>query len=392
MSHATISSVEVTTTTNKSGSSTLSTTVHTAGGSETYNAATAYGTAVTGEQIRKLQEKVSNSLVGIDAAHQQEVDDILAQVSDTSTDTFDTNAVLSSISLANAKTASAVIGVPLHEHIRGFANTNGGSPVPLLYTTLISGGPRNPSPLAFRAFNIIPETDNIERAYKVVRDIKTALGTVLRTNTHEEDLPTGHDGAFSPLSLEFNQAGLEMLLEGVAEAFPEVKVRLAINAGASQLFSKDTYRIDQQKLTAQQLQGYYDYLIDRFHISSIEDPFDRDAFGTFREMRERHESLQVVGGELVKTNIERLHRAHEEKSVSAISVTPSDSRTLSEMLTVIRAAHEASIRCIISHGDNETPESLIADLAVGCGCFGIKPGAPGTQENDVKYERLMEIA
>ncbi|MEX1026905.1 MAG: hypothetical protein WD049_02700 [Candidatus Paceibacterota bacterium] len=391
MSNAIIQSVDIQTAPDNGGSSLLAATVTTADGSATHSTATADGISLTPKSVQDLALKITNSLLGIDAAHQQEVDSILVQITETHEPGPATNAVLNTVSGATAVTAAQITQTPLHQHLRALANTNGGTAVPRIYASLISGGPRNTSPLSFNALSIIPETDNAERARKVIRDIKTALGTVLRTQTQEDELPVGRDGAFSPRTIEFNQAGLEMLLEGVAEAFPEVKIRLAIDAGGPQVFQDDAYHIDQQKLSATQLQGYYDYLIERFHIHSIQDPFDRSTLDQFQAMRQRHPDLEIVGGELVREGIDQLHQAHDKAGISAVSIVPTDARTLSETLTLIRAAHDASLHCIISHGQNETPTSLSADLAVGCGCSGLRPGAPGTPGNDATYERLIEI-
>ncbi|MEX0672708.1 MAG: hypothetical protein WDZ82_01160 [Candidatus Paceibacterota bacterium] len=390
MSNAIINTIELQKT-SSNGSSILAATIHTTEGSNMYQTAAAEDIPSNNETTNKLQEQLTNALAGIDAAHQQEVDDILKQVLSTTDNSADTVAALSSISIAAAKTAAQVLDVPLYEHLRNISVTNGGSPIPLLYSSLVSGGSKGASPLAFQSFYIIPQTDNVRRSHKVIRDIKTALGTVLRLKTQENDLPIGSDGAYSPHSIEFNQEALELILEGVAEAFPEVKIQLALNANANKFFKDGKYHLDQQSLSAQQLHDYYDHLIERFHVSSVEDPFTADEFNEFHIMKQRHEDLDIVGGEVLESNSDILQVAQEEQGISAVSISPNNSPTLSDMLAVIRSAHNASLRCIIDHNYIETTEDFIADLAVGCGCYGIKPGSPGTQESDEKFKRLMEI-
>ena len=136
----------------------------------------------------------------------------------------------------------------------------------------------------------------------------------------------------------------------------------------------------------------YDSLIAEFNLLSIEDPFNEEDFESFGTLGRNHSRLKVVGDDLTVTNVLRLKKAIEMRSINAMIIKPNQIGTLSETLEVMKVAREGGIELIVSHRGEETNDDFIADLAFAFGCFGLKSGAPLKPERKVKYDRLVKIS
>jgi enolase len=124
---------------------------------------------------------------------------------------------------------------------------------------------------------------------------------------------------------------------------------------------------------------------------SIEDPLDEEDFEGFAKLQKSIPNIKLIGDDLTVTNKERLQRAIDDKSIQGIIIKPNQIGTLTEVIETIKLARENKIDCIVSHRSGETMDSFIADLVYGFKCFGLKSGALGPKERDIKYERLINI-
>jgi enolase len=187
------------------------------------------------------------------------------------------------------------------------------------------------------------------------------------------------------------------LTEALKATGNEKNVKLAIDAASSSFYSDGAYMVENDKLSAMQLMDMYKKMAADFNMCSFEDPFDEEDFDSFAALKAAfatnnpEKNSLVVGDDLTVTNVTRLTKAIEKKSVSAIIVKPNQIGTLTETLATMKLARDNDIHCIVSHRSGETNDGFIADLALAFGAYGLKAGAPERGERVAKYDRLMHI-
>ena len=143
--------------------------------------------------------------------------------------------------------------------------------------------------------------------------------------------------------------------------------------------------------TKSEMINLYEKICKDFPMISIEDPFDEEDFESFTELQRKIGEVKLIGDDLTVTNVSRLQKAINEKSIKGIIIKPNQIGTLTETLETMRLARDNNIDCIISHRSGETMDDFISDLTCAFGCFGIKAGALGPKERNVKYERIIKI-
>jgi enolase len=218
---------------------------------------------------------------------------------------------------------------------------------------------------------------------KVRTDVKEKYG---------DNIPLGDEGGFD-IPVEKVEEPLVLLTQAVSQAGFEGRFRFALDVAADSFYNRETktYHVDEKDITEDELMGVYDNLIATYHLLSIEDPFYEEAFDTFARIRARHPEVTIVGDDLTVTNRTRLERAVSENSVGALIIKPNQIGTLTETLATMEYARTHGVECIVSHRSGETLDDFIADLTVAFSCFGIKAGARGPKEREVKYSRLRTI-
>ena len=169
------------------------------------------------------------------------------------------------------------------------------------------------------------------------------------------------------------------------------KVGFAIDVAASELYHNGKYYVDEKYHSPEELLKLYDRLVTKYHIVSIEDPFDQEDFQHCATLLKKHKHLQVVGDDLLVTNPSRIRKAIKEKSCNALLLKVNQIGTLSEALDAAQLALQAGWKVMVSHRSGETESTFIADLAVALGCGQIKAGAPCRGERVAKYNQLLRI-
>ncbi len=301
------------------------------------------------------------------------------------------NAILG-VSMALSRLLSKSNGLELYKFLSETAATKPAIPVPLL--NIINGGVHAGGELALQEFLIVPSGfSRFSDALRAASEIYQQLKSHLKKKYGPFATNIGDEGGFVPPVGKTAEA-VEAILESIGEAGYAAgsEIHIAIDAAASEFYKNGTYSIDGLRLDPPQLIDYYQSLISKFPIASIEDPFDEEAFDEFAELNRKIGSkIQIIGDDLYVTNTGRIRTGIEKKSTNAVLIKLNQIGTVSETIESAQLTMHSGMNAVVSHRSGETPDDFIADLATGLGAGQIKTGAPARGERVAKYNRLLEI-
>jgi len=291
------------------------------------------------------------------------------------------NAILS-VSLAFAKASAESQKIPLFEHIRTFAKNPKPISMPLPLCNILNGGVHTGwQSTDIQEFMVAPVgAKTFAEAMQMLKEIFNSLGKIIKEKGYDTKL--GDEGGYAPHLKGGNKEALELICESVEKTDYKLgsDIKFALDVAASELKNKNEYNIE-----------YYKNLVAEFPIFSIEDPFDENDWEEWGEMSRTLLDIQIVGDDLLVTNIKFLERAIKEKAANAILIKPNQIGTLSETIDAVDMAHAAGWNTIISHRSGETMDTTIAHIAVGLGSGQIKTGSVSQPERMAKYNELLKI-
>ncbi len=335
-----------------------------------------------------VNSEINEILVGEDIFDQISIDRKMIELDGTTDKSnLGANAILA-VSLAAARTAAVACRMPLFRYLGGVQATT--MPVPML--NVLNGGAHANNNLEIQEFMIVPiGAPSFQKAMEMSVDVYHALRHILK----ESGLNTavGDEGGFAP-NLESDEQALKLLIRAIERAGfqPDRDISIALDAAAAEWKTPEGYQFPKcgkPKDKASLIQ-YFEELIQKYPIISIEDPLGDDDFEGFTEITNKT-GIQIVGDDLFVTNQDRLKTGISKGSGNAILIKLNQIGTLSETLETIRMAKNNGYKTIISHRSGETADSFIADLAVAVNAGQIKTGAPARSERVSKYNRLMGI-
>jgi enolase len=344
-----------------------------------------------GRAVANVNGELAEALAGFDAHDQQGLDRRMIDLDGTPNKArLGANAILG-VSLAAAKAAAAEEGMTLWRYLGGEAAHV--LPVPMM--NVLNGGAHADNRVDFQEFMVVPVgAASFSEALRAGVEVFHALKRTL----HDRGLATlvGDEGGFAP-DLESNEAGLQMLMEGIEAAGyePGADVAIALDPATSEIHSAGSgYVLEHEgrTLSSDQMAHYWAGIADSYPVLSIEDGMDEEDWDGWRMLTERvGERVQLVGDDLFVTNSERLRRGIESGVANSILVKVNQIGTLTETLDAVRTAREAGYTAVMSHRSGETEDTTIADLAVATGCGQIKTGAPSRSDRVAKYNQLLRI-
>jgi enolase len=299
------------------------------------------------------------------------------------------NAILG-VSLAAAKAAAESLGLPLYQYLGGVNAKE--LPVPMM--NILNGGKHADNNVDIQEFMIMPVgASSFAEALRMGTEVYHSLKAVLK----EKSLSTaiGDEGGFAP-NLASNEEAILCILDAIQRAgyLPGEQVALAIDVAATELYENGTYNLAGEglKKTSDEMIDYYEGLIKRYPIVSIEDGLDEDDWEGWHKLNERlGDRVQLVGDDLFVTNPERLARGITEKSANSILIKLNQIGTLTETLDCIEMAKRAGYTAVVSHRSGETEDVTLAHVAVAVNAGMIKTGAPARSERVAKYNELLRI-
>jgi enolase len=303
------------------------------------------------------------------------------------------NAILS-VSMATAVAAASHLKMELFEYLRTKVI---GKPVkylePVPMSNVINGGEHAGNDLAIQEFMILPVgPKSFPEGLRCISEVYHVLGKMMIKKYGRMAKHVGDEGGYCGFGLKSTTDALDAIVAAIEEAGyrPKKDVVLGMDAAASSFFKDGTYTIDGKKLDASELLEFYISLERSYPLSTVEDPFDEEAFDDFSAYLRRTKA-QVVTDDLTVSNPEIVKRAIEERAGNALLLKVNQIGTITEAIEAARIANEAGWAVVVSHRSGETGDTFISDLSVALSNGQIKTGAPARSDRVEKYNRLLEI-
>lgn len=349
--------------------------------------------------VENVNTKLAEAVIGENALDQNRIDQILIDTDGTDNKSnVGANAALG-VSMAVARAAAMALRIPLYQYLGGCHSKK--MPVPMM--NILNGGKHADNTVDLQEFMIMPVgAEKFEEGIRMCVEIYQILRIILK----ERFLSTavGDEGGFAP-DLADSQEVLALIVQAVEKAGykPGEDILIAIDAAASELYDENLncyYFPGESQMKGKEVLrdsgemiAYYEELVRKFPIISIEDGLHEDDWEGWKEMTELlGKTVQLVGDDLFVTNIKRLKCGIQLHAANAILVKVNQIGTLSEAMDAVEMAQNAGYRAVISHRSGETEDAFIADLAVATGAGQIKTGAPCRSDRNAKYNQLLRIA
>lgn len=354
----------------------------------------AYGGKAVTKAVANIKNTIAPALVGKDASDQKAIDDAMFALDGTENKSnLGANAVLA-VSLAVAKAAANEKRLPLHRYVADMTNSAQNLPLPMM--NIMNGGAHAAFATDIQEFMIIAKSaDSVERAVQMGAEVFHSLAKVLKAK--EYPTTVGDEGGFAPRVKNGNREPLELISEAVAAAGYTLgeDIVLALDVASSEFYADGKYdlKCEGRTLTREEMVDWLASLVDEFPIVSIEDGLAEDDWDGWKLLQERiGDRVQLVGDDLLVTNVTLLKRAIDEKAANAILIKPNQIGSLTETIAAVKMAQEAGWNTVMSHRSGETEDVTISHLAVGLGCGQIKTGSLSRTDRVAKYNELIRIA
>jgi enolase len=349
-----------------------------------------------GKGVQKAVDNVNDiiapELIGMDTANQVVVDQIMIELDGTDNKgKLGANAILG-VSMACARAAADVIGLPLYQYLGGVNAKI--LPVPMM--NILNGGEHADNNVDIQEFMVMPVgAKNFKEALRMGAEVFHNLKAVLKGKGLNTSV--GDEGGFAP-NLTSNEEALATIVEAIKVAGyePGKDIMLALDVAASEIYNKDTKKYvlagEGKEFTAAEFVDFYSEMIDKYPIISIEDGLDEEDWDGWKLMTEKlGKKVQLVGDDLFVTNTERLSRGIEADTANSILIKLNQIGTITETLDAIEMAKVAGYTAVISHRSGETSDNTIADLVIAVNSGQIKTGAPSRSDRVSKYNQLLRL-
>ncbi|WP_251197675.1 phosphopyruvate hydratase [Anaerotardibacter muris] len=342
--------------------------------------------------VSHVNEEIADALIGFEAEDQRAIDAEMIELDGTENKgNFGANAILG-VSLAVAKAAAESAELPLYKYVGG-VNANL-LPTPMM--NILNGGAHADNNVDFQEFMIMPVgAPTFAEALRWCAEIYHTLKKVL----HDAGLGggIGDEGGFAP-NFKTNEEPLEYIVKACEQAGykPGSDIMFAMDPASTEFYNADTCKYvlagEGRELTSDEMVDYWEALVAKYPIISIEDGMAEEDWDGWQKLTERiGDKVQLVGDDLFVTNSKRLAKGIELGCANAILVKVNQIGSLTETMEAIQMAKQAGYACVMSHRSGETEDTTIADLAVATNAGQIKTGAPARSDRVAKYNQLIRI-
>ena len=337
------------------------------------------------QAVKNVNEKIFPKLKGMDALNQKLIDQTMIELDGTESKTnLGANAMLG-VSLAVLKAGAKFKKEELYAYL------GNKKILPRCMMNILNGGAHAENKLEFQEFMIIPSKEEYLDNLRMGTEVFHSLQKILK----EKGLScgVGDEGGFAP-SIDNTKEALDLIQEAIEKAGYKLgsDIFIGLDVAASEFYKDGYYNLEGQKMTSDEMIDYYEDLISKYPIISIEDGLDQDDYIGWQKLTKRlGDKLQLVGDDLFVTNKKLLQKGIELKMANAILLKLNQIGTVTETLETIKLAQENGYKTIISHRSGETEDNYIADFAVGLGLGQIKTGSMSRSERISKYNRLIRI-
>jgi enolase len=342
---------------------------------------------------QNVNEIIGEELIGFSIFDQVGIDNLMIALDGTENKSkLGANAILG-VSMAVAKAAAYEVGQPLYRYIGGVsANV---LPVPMM--NILNGGSHADNSIDFQEFMIMPVgAPTFREALRMGTEVFHTLKEVLKKKGYSTNV--GDEGGFAP-NMKSNKEAIETVLQAIEKAGyrPGEDIYVAMDAAASEFYNAEekVYHFHQstgEKLTSDEMVGYWAEWVKNYPILSIEDGLDEDDWSGWAKLTAAlGNKAQLVGDDLFVTNTKRLQRGINEKSANSILIKVNQIGTLTETIQAVDMANRNGFTSVMSHRSGETEDTTIADLAVALNTGQIKTGSASRSDRIAKYNQLLRI-
>ncbi len=349
-----------------------------------------YGGKGVLKAVEHVKKRMSSHLVGLDVCEQGKIDRILCEIDGTpNKSNLGANAILAA-SLACAKTAAEVCGLPLYRYLGGTQARR----LPVPFINIINGGSHADNNVDFQEFMIVPHgapsfREGLRYSVEVFHCLKSILKNKKLTTA------VGDEGGFAP-NLNSNEEALDLLLEAIEGTglTPGKDMSLALDIAASEFYKDEKYHLTGENLalSTTEMIKKIQALVEAYPIISVEDGLhENDWSGWTKLTKQVGQQVQLVGDDLFVTNTKRLRQGIDKNAGNAVLIKLNQIGTLTETLDCTNTAMKSGYKVMVSHRSGETEDTTIADLSVGCGAGQIKTGSVCRSERVAKYNQLLRI-
>ena len=347
-----------------------------------------------GKGVSKAVHNVNNviapNLYEYDVFDQVGIDEMMIELDGTDNKgKLGANAILG-VSMAVARAAADELNLPLYQYLGGV----GARVMPIPMMNILNGGQHADNNVDIQEFMILPVgAPSFKEALRMGSEVYHHLKKVLQAKGLSTGV--GDEGGFAP-NLESNEEAFQVIVEAIEEAgyTPGKDVVLGIDVAASEIYEDDKYYFkgEDRKLSSLEVIDFYEEMISKYPIVSIEDGLSEDDWEGWKLMTARlGKKIQIVGDDLFVTNVKRLKKGIDENAANSILIKLNQIGTITETLSAIELAKINGYKVVISHRSGETEDSTIADLAVAVNSRQIKTGAPARTDRVAKYNQLLRI-
>ena len=340
--------------------------------------------------VNNINHEISKALIGVDVNDQINIDETMIELDGTDNKSrLGANAILG-VSMAACRAAAKVNNCPLYEYLS--IDNNPLMPVPMM--NILNGGSHADNTVDIQEFMIFPIG---AKTFSEALRIGTEVFHQLKSELSQKGLNTsvGDEGGFAP-DLESNEQALEIIITAIKNAGYTAgeDIFIALDVAASELFDNQLYHLasEDKYYSSDEMIGYLKTLVDKYPIISIEDGLDQSDWQGWQKLNSKiGKNIQIVGDDLTVTNIHRLKRAIDEKSMNSILIKLNQIGTITETIQAVKLAKTVGYGAIISHRSGETEDTIIADFSVAMGMGQIKTGSASRSDRVSKYNQLLRI-
>ncbi|MDH5596852.1 MAG: phosphopyruvate hydratase [Candidatus Peregrinibacteria bacterium] len=353
-----------------------------------------YGGKGVLKAVDNVNSVIAQEFLGADSRNQKEIDQRLIDLDGTENKgKLGANALLG-VSLAVSRVAAMEEGIPYYQYLANLGNAGEARLMPTPMMNVLNGGKHAIKSSDIQEFMIMPVgAPSFKEALRMGAETFHALKKIVKDRGFSTAV--GDEGGFAP-SLGKNEEALAIIVEAIETAGyqPGEDIALAMDAAASEFYEDGMYNLasEGRRLSSDEMVDFYEDLVNKYPIISIEDSHHEDDWEGFRKLTERIGGrVQLVGDDLLVTNTKRLQKAIEGGNCNSILIKLNQIGTLSETIHAIQMAHDAGFTAVVSHRSGETEDTTIADLVVGMGTGQIKTGSLCRTDRIAKYNQLLRI-
>jgi enolase len=348
--------------------------------------------------VENVNKKIAPLVVGMDPTKQKDIDEKMIKADGTENKAnFGANAILA-VSMAVCKAGAEAKKVALYQHVADLAGVKEVIlPVPSF--NVINGGKHAGNELAMQEFMLLSvDAPSFSEGLRYGTEVFHTLRGIIKEKYGQNAINAGDEGGFAP-NVQNAKEALDLLTQAIEKAGYKGKVRIGMDVAASEFYDADkkAYNLTFKSKTptwksGDEMVSYYQDLAKNYDIVSIEDPFDQDDWTSYAKLTKAiGKDVQIVGDDLLVTNVKRIKEGIEKKAVNALLLKVNQIGSITESIDACKMSQKAGWGVMVSHRSGETEDAFIADLVVGLRTGEIKTGAPCRSERLAKYNQLLRI-